>query len=33
MYDGEASAIENGLARATNFGKNAVSVQIIERNC
>ena len=29
-YDGEASGIESGLARATNFGKDAVSVQIIE---
>jgi hypothetical protein len=29
-YDGEASLIESGLAKATNFGRNTISVEEVE---
>jgi hypothetical protein len=29
-YDGEASLIESGVAKATNFGKSAISVEQVE---
>lgn len=30
-YDGEASLIESGIAKITNFGENSVSVEQVER--
>lgn len=30
-YDGEASLIETGVAKATNFGKTAISVEQVEK--